>query len=255
MAEKSSNIQSETNNTSTPRSSGELYSLSNRSSETLASEIPYHSVEHTLNKSAPDRKLTQRHMQSRTQPESLMMGFAHVQGSFTLDGSLVNQTFFEDVKRKGVVGSHGGGGVVGVEKSKIENGLLGSIGLGSIGETLGGLLGGTEPSSIREMRGIAKLKTVPLLSTPQSILFVDLRLNPGESRSYSYSFTLPAGLPPTYKGRAIKISYNLILGTQRAGSTDGQQVKQVEIPFRVLGSVNGTLQRFLCFFRSYRLSM
>lgn len=176
-----------------------------------------------------------------------MMGYAHVQGSFALDGSLVNQSFFEEVKRKGVVGGHGGGGVVGVEKSQTENGLLGSIGLGNIGESLGGLLGGTEPSSIREMRGIARSKTVPLLSTPQSILFVDLRLKPGESRSYSFRFTMPAGLPPTYKGRTIKISYNLVLGTQRAGSSDGQQVKQVEIPFRVLGSVNGTFQTFSCF--------
>ena len=203
-------------------------------------------MEHTFPKGTPSRRLSQRNMNSQKQPENLMMGYAHVQGSFTLDGSLVNQSFFDDVKRKGVVGSHGGGGVVGVEKSKTENGLLGSIGLGSIGESLGGLLGGTEPSSIREMRGIAKSKTVPLLSTPQSILFVDLQLNPGESRSYNFKFTLPAGLPPTYKGRAIKISYNLVLGTQRAGSTDGQQVKQVEVPFRVLGSVNGTFQRFLC---------
>lgn len=240
MTEKSSNIRNETNKTSTPRSSEDLYSLSNGSSETLASEIPYHNAEHTLSKDTPNRRLSQRRMHSQNQAENLMMGYAHVQGSFALDGSLVNQSFFEEVKRKGVLGGHGGGGVVGVEKSQTGNGLLGSIGLGNIGESLGGLLGGTEPSSIREMRGIARSKTVPLLSTPQSILFVDLRLKPGESRSYSFKFTMPAGLPPTYKGRTIKISYNLVLGTQRAGSSDGQQVKQVEIPFRVLGSVNGT---------------
>ena len=240
MVEELSKIENESNDTGTARSSGDLYSLRNPSFETLASENPHHIVKNAAVKSTPNRRLSHRHAQSRKQPESVMMGYAHVQGSFTLDGSLVNQNSFEDVKRKGVVGSHGGGGVIGVEKSKAENGLLGSIGLGSIGESLGGLLGGIEPSSMREMRGIAKSKTVPLISTPQSILFVDLRLNPGESRSYSFSFTLPVGLPPTYKGRVIKVIYNLVLGTQRAGSTAGQQVKQVEVPFRVLGSVNGT---------------
>ena len=90
------------------------------------------------------------------------------------------------------------------------------------------------------MRGIASSKTVPLITTPQSILFVDLKLAPGESRSYSYSFTMPRGLPPSHKGRSIKVAYHLTIGTQRAGSTKDQQVKHVDVPFRVFGSVNST---------------
>ena len=241
------------NNPGTPRSSADLYSLGNLSVETLASDN-LDNLRNTAMKSTPDKKTPHRYAQDRMQPEFLMMGYAHVQGSFTVDGSLVNQSSFEDIKRKGVVGSHGGGGVVGVEKSKMENGLLGSIGLGSIRESLGGLLGGTEPSSIREMRGIAKSRVVPLISTPQSILFVDLQLNPGESRSFGFSFTLPTGLPPTYKGRAIKISYNLVLGTQRAGSADSQHIRQVEVPFRVMGSVNGTSWNFLTLSKLWRLN-
>lgn len=166
------------------------------------------------------------------------MGYAQIMGSFTLDGSLINQAPFEEVKRKGVVGGQGGGGVVGVEKTKRESGLFGALGWGNIGESLGGLLGSSEPSSIREMRGIASSKTVPLISTPQSILFVDLKLAPGESRSYTYSFTIPRGLPPTHKGRSMKVAYNLTIGTQRSGSTKDQQVRHVDIPFRVFGSVN-----------------
>ncbi|ORX97345.1 Rgp1-domain-containing protein [Clohesyomyces aquaticus] len=225
--------------TGTPRSSGEFYSMSNNSSETLASEYVAQPTARLL-----PRVLHQRYNSQlappKTQktPETLMMGYAQVMGSFTLDGSLINQAPFEEVKRKGVVGGQGGGGVVGVERTKRDSGLFGALGWGNIGESLGGLLGSSEPSSIREMRGIASSKTVPLITTPQSILFVDLRLGPGESRSYTYSFTLPRGLPPTHKGRSIKVSYHLTIGTQRPGSSRDQQVKQVDVPFRVFGSVN-----------------
>lgn len=227
----------------TPRSSLEFYSMSNNSTETLASD------------SAPQasNRFNDRptHSGQRPQPapvissprslEALMMGYAQVVGSFTLDGSLVNQAPFEEVKRKAVLGGQGGGGVVGVEKTKTNSGLFGALGWGSIGESIGGLLGEKELSSIKEMRKIADSRSVPLLSTPKSILFVDLQLAPGESRSYTYSFTLPRGLPPSHKGKSIKISYHLVLGTQRANTPNGQQsVRHVKIPFRVLSSVNGT---------------
>ena len=165
-----------------------------------------------------------------------MMGYAQLQGTFTLDGSLIDQESFESVKRKGVVGGQGGG-VIGVEKKK-EGGLLRSFGWGNITESLGGFLGGGELSTIKGMRGIANSRSVPLLSTPQSILFVDLKLAPGESKTFEYTFKLPRGLPPSHRGKAIKISYNLVLGTQRPGGTKEQQIKSVEVPFRVLGSVN-----------------
>ncbi|KAJ0370929.1 hypothetical protein COL154_001310 [Colletotrichum chrysophilum] len=158
-------------------------------------------------------------------------------GSFTLDGSLINIGPFEQVKRKAVVGGQGGG-VIGVEPSKRDSGLLRSFGWGSISNSIGELLGGGELSSIKDMRGIASSKSVPLLSTPQSILFVDLNLAPGEHKAFEYSFQLPKGLPPTHKGKAVKISYSLVIGTQRAGGSKEQQVRSVEIPFRVLGSVN-----------------
>ncbi|KAL5118986.1 Golgi membrane exchange factor (Ric1p-Rgp1p) subunit [Pleosporales sp. CAS-2024a] len=225
----------------TPRSSGEFYSMSNNSTETLASEYIGHP--------SAQARLMPRLMHQRqgshlappvhhSRPESIMMGYAQIMGSFTLDGSLINQAPFEEVKRKGVVGGQGGGGVVGVERKKRESGLFGALGWGNLGESLGGLMSSSEPSSLRDMNRIASMKTVPLISTPQSILFVDLKLAPGESRSYSYSFTIPRGLPPSHKGKSIKVAYHLTIGTQRAGSTQDQQVKQVEVPFRVFGSVN-----------------
>lgn len=166
-----------------------------------------------------------------------MMGYAQIQGSYSLDGSLISLGQFEQVKKKGAVGGRGGG-VIAVEPTKQETGLLSGFGWGNISNSLGDLLGGGELSTIKEMRGAANSKSIPLLSTPQSILFVDLQLAPGESRSFEYTFRLPKGLPPTHKGKTIKISYNLVIGTQRVGGAKEQQVRTVEIPFRVLGSVN-----------------
>ncbi|KAK5661478.1 hypothetical protein OQA88_11382 [Cercophora sp. LCS_1] len=239
-ATPSARILSTTSIAGTPRSSGEFYSLSNNSSETLASEYVTQQPLRTHGRSQPHNRRTSNMNPSsaaRMLPEALMMGYAQVQGSFVLDGSLINLAPFEPVKRKAVVGGQGGG-VIGVETSKRDSGLLRSFGWGNFTSSIGELLGGGELSSIKEMRGIASSKSVPLLSTPQSILFVDLQLAPGESKSYEYSFQLPKGLPPTHRGKAMKISYTLVIGTQRPGGAKEQQVKSVEIPFRVLGSVN-----------------
>jgi len=170
-----------------------------------------------------------------------MMGFAQISGSFTLDGSLVNESDFEEVKRKAVVGGQGGGGVVGIENKRQSGGMFGSLGWGSLSQSIGGLMGGSELSTIKEMKNIADSKSIPLITTPKSILFVDLQLAPGESRSYTFSFTLPRGLPPSHKGRAMKVVYNLVIGTQRPSSGSGKQqqaIKSVEVPFRVFGGVN-----------------
>lgn len=222
----------------TPRSSGEFYSLSNNSTETLASEYVPQQVGRMLSHSSHLRRPSNMSpVNHHRPPETLMMGYAQVHGSFIVDGSLISQAPFEDVKRKGAVGGQGGG-VIGIESSRRDSGLLRGFGWANIGESIGGLLGGGELSSIKDMRGIASSRSVPLLSTPQSILFVDLRLAPGESKSYIYTFKLPRGLPPTHRGKAIKISYKLVIGIQRRGGAKEQQVKSVEVPFRVLGSVN-----------------
>ncbi|KAI5863464.1 Rgp1-domain-containing protein [Durotheca rogersii] len=221
----------------TPRSSGEFYSLSNNSSETLASEYVTNPLLNGRKPAHWRRGSGMSFMNHAKLPESLMMGYAQVQGSFTLDGSLINLGPFEAVKRKAVLGGQGGG-VIGVETSRRTTGLLTGFGWGSISNSIGELLGGGELSSIKQMRGVASSRSIPLLSTPQSILFVDLQLGPGESRTYEYSFKLPKGLPPTHRGKAIKISYSLVIGTQRPGGTKEQQVRSVDVPFRVLGSVN-----------------
>ena len=244
---RSSNVQDQANSftrilsptsmNGTPRSSGDFYSISNNSTETLASEYVTHDNSGTVHRRQTTLPAS---MRNNKLPEVLMMGYGQITGSYILDGSLVDQAPFEDVKRKGIIGSQGGGGVVRNDSTKRDSGFLGALGLGNIADSLGGLLGGNELSSIKEIKGSDNSKSIPILSTPQAILFVNLKLGPGESKTYSYSHPLPKGIPPTHRGRAIKVSYNLIVGTQRAAKAARQHhVRQVDIPFRVLPSVNG----------------
>ncbi|KAL9050410.1 MAG: hypothetical protein Q9162_006658 [Coniocarpon cinnabarinum] len=225
--------------TGTPRSSTDVYSSSNLSDETMASEIP--SVGSLLKRPGFFRNTSSKaQMTRRTGPEALMMGFANITGNFQLDGSLVSQAPFEEVKRRAVVGGHGAGGVVGVDQRKGQSGFFGGFSWSGLGESLGSILGSDQQSTIRDMKNTAESNSIPLLSTPQSVLFVDLRLAPGESRSYNYSFTLPRGLPPSHRGRAMKVSYQIVIGTQRPnhGRTREQQIHEVGIPFRVFGGVD-----------------
>ncbi|KAK5710704.1 Golgi membrane exchange factor (Ric1p-Rgp1p) subunit [Elasticomyces elasticus] len=222
-----SRVLSESSNASgTPRSSSDFYSMSNHSDETVTSEAPL------LPRITQSRQMSRSAYGRAAEPETLMMGYVQTMGSFTLDGSLVNAAPFEEVKRKG---AQTGGGVVGVERSKRTSGMFGAFSWGNIGESIGGLLGGDEMSSMAQMKATTGSRSIPLLSTPQSLLFVDLRLAPGESRSYNYRFDLPRGLPPSHRGRALKVQYHLSVGVQRPGT---QNVKHVEVPFRVLGSYN-----------------
>ncbi|TEB35252.1 hypothetical protein FA13DRAFT_1788822 [Coprinellus micaceus] len=52
------------------------------------------------------------------------------------------------------------------------------------------------------------------------MLAVDLVLAPGESRSYTYTVNLPDNLPPTFRGKAIHFSYELVVGLCRSGQSD-----------------------------------
>ncbi|KAJ5739181.1 hypothetical protein N7533_011965 [Penicillium manginii] len=232
------------------RSSGEFYSMSDHSSETLASEYTNYSVQSGR---APPPARHGRHFSSVVTPtttrftesQALLMGYAQVSASFTVDGSLVNQSVFDEVKRKGVVGAQAGtGGLPGrpnsasSERSRKGGGFWG-LKWNAIEESINGFLSTNELDGLRDMRGVASSRSIPLLSTPQSLLFVDLRLAPGEEQSFTFSFSLPRGLPASHKGKAIKVSYNLVIGTQRpSGPNEAQRVNRINIPFRVFSGVN-----------------
>ncbi|KAE8637043.1 hypothetical protein XENTR_v10003290 [Xenopus tropicalis] len=69
-----------------------------------------------------------------------------------------------------------------------------------------------------------------ILSTPPKILFCDLRLDPGESKSYSYSESLPLAAPPSFRGQSVKYVYKLTIGCQRVNCP----IQLLRVPFRVL---------------------
>uniref|UniRef100_A0A3P9IU58 GP1 homolog, RAB6A GEF complex partner 1 n=1 Tax=Oryzias latipes TaxID=8090 RepID=A0A3P9IU58_ORYLA len=69
-----------------------------------------------------------------------------------------------------------------------------------------------------------------VLDTPPKILFCDLRLDPGERKTYSYSEVVPVDGPPSFRGQAVKYVYKLTIGCQRVNSP----IKLLRVPFRVL---------------------
>lgn len=224
----------------TPRSSGESRTLSTGSTETLISEYPLRDPRRPPRAARSSRDLSPLTPNKRVMmTEIMMMGYGQLAGFFTLDGSLIKQQPFEHVKRKGVIGGQGGGGVVRALKSEQQSGLFSTLKWGNLGESLGGILGGNELSSIKEMKDNARLRPIPILSTPQSVLFVDLKLEPGESVTYTYRCPLPSAIPPTHKGRAMKVYYHLTIGIQRAtNATPKQEISTVNVPFRVVTGLN-----------------
>ena len=224
------------------RSSMEFCAMSNHSTETIESEYvsyPPHLARLPVRHRRHFSSLEPTGRRFNDQAQALLMGYAQINASFTVDGSLINHSLFEEVKRKGVVGTSGRGDPS-TKAGKPGGGFFGNLGLGAISDSIGGLLSGGELEGLQKMRGVSSSQSIPLLSTPQSLLFVDLRLNPGEEKSFSFSFTLPKGLPASHRGKAIKISYNLVIGTQRAGDLrEVQRVRRINIPFRVLSGVDG----------------
>jgi len=69
-----------------------------------------------------------------------------------------------------------------------------------------------------------------VLNTKPKILCCDLRLSPGESKTYIYRETIPSDAPPSYRGQAVKYSYKITIGTQRVNTV----IKLLRVPFRVL---------------------
>ncbi|KZO99671.1 hypothetical protein CALVIDRAFT_356598 [Calocera viscosa TUFC12733] len=92
-------------------------------------------------------------------------------------------------------------------------------------------------------------ENLPTLDLQPSVLAVDLTLTPGESRTYTYSLSLPALLPPTFRGKAIRFSYELLVGTSHAPSSvhaapsspffhEPHRKKVMKIPIRMYNSVS-----------------
>ncbi|XP_030762146.1 RAB6A-GEF complex partner protein 2 [Sitophilus oryzae] len=66
--------------------------------------------------------------------------------------------------------------------------------------------------------------------TKPKILFCDLRLSPGQSKTFVYREKILTDSPPSYRGQLVKYSYKIIIGTQRVNNP----VKLLRVPIRVL---------------------
>ncbi|GAA5891322.1 hypothetical protein JCM8208_002585 [Rhodotorula glutinis] len=202
---------------------------------------------------------------------SVLWAFAHLEGAFEVDESLIKPAEFLEVKRL-LAGGQGGVGVGGgtLEERRTPGGWRSWLfsGGGGGGSTQGGA-GGAGAGRARgradeEAEGAASLeerkrlaveeRAVPMLSCPPSILGVDVVLKPGESRSYTYTLRIPADLPPSFRGKAIKFNYHLVVGTHRillspstahhdaprAGDAHGSVSRVMRVPLRVYNHVGVT---------------
>ncbi|CAJ0641833.1 13995_t:CDS:10 [Entrophospora sp. SA101] len=201
---------------STPRSSVDFYGIgySDRGSGTWNGSLidykKYNISRHSSNgfRCSSSPSLTQKY-------ETLLWGFAQIVGQFTVDASLIKSIEFEPLKTKTMyrpASGNGAGGAVG-------GGTLGIFSPNSMNQ-----------SSLADLQERADSKSIPVFSTPPSILFCDLHLAPGESQTYTYESRLPNDLPPTHRGKAIKFYYNLIIGTHRGVMNHQSHI--VQLPFR-----------------------
>ncbi|CAG4957443.1 unnamed protein product [Colias eurytheme] len=66
--------------------------------------------------------------------------------------------------------------------------------------------------------------------TKPKILFCDLTIPLGETKTFWYRESLPIEAPPSYRGNLVKYSYKVTIATQKVGS----HIRMARIPFRVL---------------------
>lgn len=225
----------------TTRSSGDYHIPSTSSTDTLVSEYPISDPNRLQWKKSPGHHPSLLNSpQPTTLTEMLMMGYAQITGSFTIDGSLIKQQPFEHVKRKCIVGGQSGGGIIRAENREHQNGLFNNLRWANLGDSITEILGGGELDSMKYSKESAGLRSIPILSTPQSVLFVDLKVGPGQSITYTYRCPLPNALPPTHRGRAMKVNYHLTIGIQRAANAAlKHQISTVDVPFWVTTGTAG----------------
>ncbi|CAL4074503.1 unnamed protein product, partial [Meganyctiphanes norvegica] len=101
-------------------------------------------------------------------------------------------------------------------------GLTATLNQGAQESALGG--GDTSFAPVRGENGRV------VMATKAKILFCDLHLMPGESRSFLYKETTLCDAPPTYRGQLVKYAYKITIGTQKLGAP----TKLLRVPLRVI---------------------
>ncbi|KAI0005356.1 Rgp1-domain-containing protein [Russula compacta] len=136
------------------------------------------------------------------------------------------------------VPSHGGSPVLPAARSLASSGAkLVNHGTEGVGLGLGGV--GLGLGAVQEGEEWDPEQPMPIFEAPPAMLAIDLSLGPGEERSYTYTVKLPSNLPPTYRGRTLRFSYQLSVGACRAtaGTSNGQS-RVMKVPIRVYNHVS-----------------
>ncbi|KAJ1968024.1 Golgi membrane exchange factor (Ric1p-Rgp1p) subunit, partial [Dimargaris xerosporica] len=175
--------------------------------------------------------------------EKVIWAFAQVVGTLAVDPHLIRTEAFEPLQSAGLYptamacsGKAGGAGPMATPR------VMGGGSLGHSGAPIASLKSSTASVRVdaahatRSYRTTTAYQTVgPLFSTPPSILLSDLSLAPGQSKQLRYSLPLPHQLPPSFRGRSVRLTYTLVLVVQK--NALNQQSRTIPVPFKVLGSV------------------
>lgn len=145
------------------------------------------------------------------EPPHLLCAYIMVQGSYRV-GELMLHDRFASARQNGVVfGRHG------MQYVSSSSGKLSS------------LFGGIKKFV---MKDIDAADEYPLFSSAHQLLFADLTL--GSTETYSVTVPIPAELPPSYKSRALTVSYHVYLSFQKLSNEGTPAVSQLFLPFRLL---------------------
>ncbi|ORX39858.1 Rgp1-domain-containing protein [Kockovaella imperatae] len=98
--------------------------------------------------------------------------------------------------------------------------------------------GGAGGSLEEERKRVWNLKDLPVLETHRSLLGVDIQLKEGESKSFTYSLSLPKVLPPSHRGKAFRFAYDLVVSLSVGLPGKRQKTSEILVPVRVWAHVS-----------------
>jgi len=86
------------------------------------------------------------------------------------------------------------------------------------------------PSGTASLQPQKDAHTREVFATKPKILFCDLFLEPGGSKTFDFEDIIQVSAPHSYNGRGLKYAYRVIVATQRLN----QSIASLRIPFRVI---------------------
>lgn len=171
-------------------------------------------------------------------PLELMSGYCQISGVFQFDPEVIDESKMENVGSKMV----GIGDELNQENGSDVSALSGpdsslakyynskhtasAVGIGSMADEHAVLNGeGNAAFSLGHMAGGVEYGSLPIFLIPQTLLFSEITLEPGKTKSYRFKSTeLPRNLVPSYNiSKKFAVSYNLEFGVSRLVHGDIKQ--------------------------------